>query len=133
MKKSAFAVFAVAAAVGVGGAASAFAAGPGTGVAKPGWQSRAIARIQAAEKSGRLGTAKGEALIARVRSGRHVRLGRGGFVRAAAGFVGQTPQQFEANLPGLSKPIRIMTRHDAEVFICRWTISPIYSREHGRF
>jgi hypothetical protein len=31
-------------------------------------------------------------------------------------------QQFEANLPGLSKPIRIMTRHDAEVFICRWTI-----------
>lgn len=30
--------------------------------------------------------------------------------------------QFEANLPGLSKPIRIMTRHDAEVFICRWTI-----------
>ena len=31
-------------------------------------------------------------------------------------------QQFEANLPGLSKPIRIMTRHDAQVFTCRWTI-----------
>jgi len=31
-------------------------------------------------------------------------------------------EQFEANLPGLSKPIRIMTRHDAEVFTCRWTI-----------
>jgi hypothetical protein len=31
-------------------------------------------------------------------------------------------QQFEAQLPGLSKPIRIMTRHDAEVFACRWTI-----------
>jgi hypothetical protein len=31
-------------------------------------------------------------------------------------------QQFEANLPGLDKPIRIMTRHDAEVFTCRWTI-----------
>jgi hypothetical protein len=31
-------------------------------------------------------------------------------------------EQFEANLPGLNKPIRIMTRHDAEVFICRWTI-----------
>ena len=31
-------------------------------------------------------------------------------------------QQFEANLPGLSKPIRIMTRHDAEVFTCRWSI-----------
>ena len=31
-------------------------------------------------------------------------------------------QQFEAKLPGLSKPIRIMTRHDAAVFICRWTI-----------
>jgi len=30
--------------------------------------------------------------------------------------------QFEAHLPGLSKPIRIMTRHDAEVFTCRWTI-----------
>jgi hypothetical protein len=30
--------------------------------------------------------------------------------------------QFEANLPGLSKPIQIMTRHDAEVFTCRWTI-----------
>jgi hypothetical protein len=30
--------------------------------------------------------------------------------------------QFEANLPGLNKPIRIMTRHDAEVFTCRWTI-----------
>jgi hypothetical protein len=31
-------------------------------------------------------------------------------------------QQFEANLPGLDKPIRIKTRHDAEVFTCRWTI-----------
>ena len=31
-------------------------------------------------------------------------------------------QQFEANLPGLSKPIRILTRSDAEVFLCRWTI-----------
>ena len=31
-------------------------------------------------------------------------------------------EQFEANMPGLSKPIRIITRHDAEVFICRWTI-----------
>lgn len=31
-------------------------------------------------------------------------------------------QQFEAKLPGLDKPIRIMTRHDATVFICRWTI-----------
>jgi hypothetical protein len=31
-------------------------------------------------------------------------------------------QRFEANLPGLSKPIRIATRHDAEVFTCRWTI-----------
>ena len=31
-------------------------------------------------------------------------------------------EQFEANLPGLNKPIRIMTRHDAEVFTCRWTI-----------
>ena len=31
-------------------------------------------------------------------------------------------QQFEAKLPGLGKPIRIMTRHDAAVFICRWTI-----------
>jgi hypothetical protein len=30
--------------------------------------------------------------------------------------------QFEANLPGLSKPIRISTRNDAEVFTCRWTI-----------
>jgi rRNA-processing protein FCF1 len=30
--------------------------------------------------------------------------------------------QFEANLPGLSKPIRILTRNDAEVFTCRWTI-----------
>ena len=30
--------------------------------------------------------------------------------------------QFEANLHGLNKPIRIKTRHDAEVFICRWTI-----------
>jgi hypothetical protein len=30
--------------------------------------------------------------------------------------------QFEANLPGLNKPIRIMTRHDAEVFTCRWAI-----------
>lgn len=31
-------------------------------------------------------------------------------------------QQFEANLPGLSKPIRIMTQRDAEVLTCRWTI-----------
>lgn len=31
-------------------------------------------------------------------------------------------QQFEAKLPGLGKPIPIMTRHDATVFICRWTI-----------
>jgi hypothetical protein len=31
-------------------------------------------------------------------------------------------QQFEGYLPGLSNPIRIMTRHDAEVFTCRWTI-----------
>jgi hypothetical protein len=31
-------------------------------------------------------------------------------------------QQFEGNLPGLGTPIRIMTRHDAEVFTCRWTI-----------
>jgi hypothetical protein len=31
-------------------------------------------------------------------------------------------QQFEASLPGLSKSIRIMTQHDAEVFTCRWTI-----------
>jgi hypothetical protein len=31
-------------------------------------------------------------------------------------------QQFEAHLPGLSKPIRIMTQRDAEVFTCRWTI-----------
>ena len=31
-------------------------------------------------------------------------------------------QQFEGNLPGLSNAIRIMTRHDAEVFACRWTI-----------
>ena len=31
-------------------------------------------------------------------------------------------QQFEANMPGLRKPIRIMTRHDAQVFTCRWTI-----------
>lgn len=31
-------------------------------------------------------------------------------------------QQFEANLPGLSKPIRITTQHDAEVFTCRWAI-----------
>jgi hypothetical protein len=31
-------------------------------------------------------------------------------------------QQFEANLPGLDKAIRIMTLHDAEVFTCRWTI-----------
>ena len=31
-------------------------------------------------------------------------------------------QQFEGNLPGLSNPIRIMTRRDAEVFTCRWTI-----------
>ena len=30
--------------------------------------------------------------------------------------------QFEANLPGLNIPIRIMTRHDAEVFTSRWTI-----------
>lgn len=30
--------------------------------------------------------------------------------------------QFEATLPGLGTPIRIMTRHDAAVFICRWTI-----------
>lgn len=31
-------------------------------------------------------------------------------------------QQFEANLPGLGKPIRIMTRQDAAVFLCRWSI-----------
>ncbi len=31
-------------------------------------------------------------------------------------------EQFEANLPGLGNPIRITTRHDAEVFTCRWTI-----------
>jgi hypothetical protein len=31
-------------------------------------------------------------------------------------------EQFEANLPGLSKPIRITTRHDAAVFTYRWTI-----------
>ena len=31
-------------------------------------------------------------------------------------------QQFEAKLPGLSNPIRIMAVHDAEVFTCRWTI-----------
>jgi hypothetical protein len=30
--------------------------------------------------------------------------------------------QFEANLPGLDKAIRITTLHDAEVFTCRWTI-----------
>jgi hypothetical protein len=30
--------------------------------------------------------------------------------------------QFEANLPGLGAPIRIMTQHDATVFIRRWTI-----------
>jgi hypothetical protein len=30
-------------------------------------------------------------------------------------------QQFEANLPG-HRPIRITTRHDAQVFTCRWTI-----------
>lgn len=30
--------------------------------------------------------------------------------------------QFEAKLPGLGMPIRIMTRHDAAVFIRRWTI-----------
>src|SRR6185437_1008484 len=31
-------------------------------------------------------------------------------------------QQFDANLPGLSKPIRIMTQRDAEIFTCRWTV-----------
>ena len=31
-------------------------------------------------------------------------------------------QQFEANLPGLSKPIQIMTHRDAEIFTCRWTV-----------
>lgn len=30
--------------------------------------------------------------------------------------------QFEAKLPGLGTPIRIMTRHDAAVFMRRWTI-----------
>jgi hypothetical protein len=30
--------------------------------------------------------------------------------------------QFEAKLPGLGPPIRIMTRHDAAVFIRRWVI-----------
>lgn len=30
--------------------------------------------------------------------------------------------QFEARLPGLGTPIRIMTQHDAAVFIRRWTI-----------
>jgi len=30
--------------------------------------------------------------------------------------------QFEAKLPGLDAPIRIMTRHDAAVFMRRWTI-----------
>jgi len=98
MKKSALAVLTVAAAFGAGGAASAFAAGPGTSAAKPDWQSKAIARIQSAEKSGKLSTARGDALIARVQSGKHVHLGRGGLVRAAAGFVGQTPQQVRAEL-----------------------------------
>lgn len=31
-------------------------------------------------------------------------------------------QQFEAMLPGLTTPIRIMTRYDAAAFTCRWTI-----------
>ena len=30
--------------------------------------------------------------------------------------------QFEARLPGLGTPIRITTRHDAAVFMRRWTI-----------
>ena len=30
--------------------------------------------------------------------------------------------QFEARLPGLGTPIRIMTQHDAAVFIRRWAI-----------
>jgi hypothetical protein len=30
--------------------------------------------------------------------------------------------QFEAKLPGLGTPIRIMTQYDAAVFIRRWTI-----------
>lgn len=30
--------------------------------------------------------------------------------------------QFEAKLPGLEPPIRIMTRHDATVFMRRWAI-----------
>jgi hypothetical protein len=30
--------------------------------------------------------------------------------------------QFEAKLPGLGPPIRIMTRHDAAVFMRRWAI-----------
>ena len=31
-------------------------------------------------------------------------------------------QQFEGKLPGVSNAVRIATRHDAEVFACRWTI-----------
>jgi hypothetical protein len=29
---------------------------------------------------------------------------------------------FDANLPGVSQPVRIATFHDAKVFACRWVI-----------
>ena len=102
MKKSIFAALAVSGAVGVTAAGSAFAAGPGSPGASQNWQGKAIARIQAAEQSGKLSKAKGDALIARVRSGKaggFARQGlRRGIVRAAAAFVGETPAQLRTEL-----------------------------------
>jgi hypothetical protein len=34
----------------------------------------------------------------------------------------RTAREFDANLPRLSKPVRISTFHDAQVFVRRWAI-----------
>jgi hypothetical protein len=35
---------------------------------------------------------------------------------------GQFAREFDANLPRLSKPVRISSFHDAQVFVRRWAI-----------
>jgi hypothetical protein len=102
MKKSILAALGVSGAIGFTAVGSAFAAGLGSPGGSQNWQGKAIARIQAAERSGTLSKAKGDALIARVRSGKaggFARHGlRRGIVRAAATFVSETPRQLRTEL-----------------------------------
>jgi hypothetical protein len=67
MKKSI--VAATVAAVGLVAVGGASASGGSGSAAGTGWQSRAIARITAAEQAGKVSQAKGSAMIARVQAG----------------------------------------------------------------